>query len=219
MSQVRRQSAVLPRPNWGWQDAAACRGEDLLLFFGPDGERQPERDIRERKAKEICAACPVRARVPQLRRVAAGEVRHLGRPERGRAGGRASPPDAPGQRGLNRCGPASTEATRAALRPVPSQPSRRHDVGVGQLAEGRIPLPHGGEPAGRGQDDHLVRLGAHGSRPRTAARPVPRGSRCAACAARSDAQCGPRGAAGRQAVVHHDHAPARDRRAAACRRR
>ena len=42
MSQVRRQSAVLPRPNWGWQDAAACKGEDLLLFFGPDGERQPE---------------------------------------------------------------------------------------------------------------------------------------------------------------------------------
>src|SRR5713226_8446014 len=60
MSQVRRQSAVLPRPNWGWQDAAACRGEDLLLFFGPDGERQPEREIRERKAKAICAACPVR---------------------------------------------------------------------------------------------------------------------------------------------------------------
>jgi len=59
MSQVRRQSAVLPRPNWGWQDAAACRGEDLLLFFGPDGERQPEREIRERKAKEVCAACPV----------------------------------------------------------------------------------------------------------------------------------------------------------------
>ena len=60
MSQVRRQSAVLPRPNWGWQDAAACKGEDLLLFFGPDGERQPEREIRERKAKGVCAACPVR---------------------------------------------------------------------------------------------------------------------------------------------------------------
>ena len=53
MSQVRRQTAVLPRPNWGWQDAAACRGEDLMLFFGPDGERQPERDIRERKAKQV----------------------------------------------------------------------------------------------------------------------------------------------------------------------
>ena len=49
MSQVRRQTAVLPRPNWGWQDSAACRGE-----------RQPERDIRERKAKQVCANCPVR---------------------------------------------------------------------------------------------------------------------------------------------------------------
>ena len=60
MSQVRRQTAVLPRPNWGWQDSAACRGEDLMLFFGPDGERQPERDVRERKAKQVCASCPVR---------------------------------------------------------------------------------------------------------------------------------------------------------------
>ena len=60
MSQVRRHSAMLPRPNWGWQDAAACKGEDLLLFFGPDGERQPEREIRERKAKQVCASCPVR---------------------------------------------------------------------------------------------------------------------------------------------------------------
>ncbi|MFD1118840.1 WhiB family transcriptional regulator [Sphaerisporangium aureirubrum] len=60
MSQVRRQIAR-PRPSWGWQDDAACRGEDLVLFFGPDGERQPERDIRERKAKAICAQCPVRA--------------------------------------------------------------------------------------------------------------------------------------------------------------
>ncbi len=61
MSQVRRPSAVLPRPNWGWQDAAACRNEDLILFFGPDGERQAEREVRERKAKAVCASCPVRA--------------------------------------------------------------------------------------------------------------------------------------------------------------
>lgn len=45
---------------WDWTEQSACRGEDLVLFFGPDGERQPEREIRERKAKEICAACPVR---------------------------------------------------------------------------------------------------------------------------------------------------------------
>jgi WhiB family redox-sensing transcriptional regulator len=61
MSQVRRRSAVLPRPSLGWQDAAACHDENLILFFGPDGERQPEREIRERKAKAVCAECPVRA--------------------------------------------------------------------------------------------------------------------------------------------------------------
>ncbi|MGS2645915.1 WhiB family transcriptional regulator [Streptosporangium sp. G12] len=32
-----------------------------MLFFGPDGERQPERDLRERKAKAICAQCLVRS--------------------------------------------------------------------------------------------------------------------------------------------------------------
>ncbi|MFI7448144.1 WhiB family transcriptional regulator [Nonomuraea sp. NPDC049714] len=48
-------------PSWEWQNSASCRGEDLVLFFGPDGERQPERDVRERKAKAICAGCPVRS--------------------------------------------------------------------------------------------------------------------------------------------------------------
>jgi WhiB family transcriptional regulator, redox-sensing transcriptional regulator len=60
MSEVRRQVAMPPRPSWAWQDAAACRGKDIVLFFGPDGERQPEREIRERKAKMVCASCPVR---------------------------------------------------------------------------------------------------------------------------------------------------------------
>ncbi|MEV8639253.1 WhiB family transcriptional regulator [Streptosporangium sp. NPDC051023] len=44
-----------------WQDEATCQGEDLVLFFGPDGERQAERDIREEIAKEVCSWCPVRA--------------------------------------------------------------------------------------------------------------------------------------------------------------
>ena len=61
MSEVRRQVAMPPRPSWAWQDAAACRGKDIVLFFGPDGERQPEREVRERKAKTVCAACPVQA--------------------------------------------------------------------------------------------------------------------------------------------------------------
>jgi hypothetical protein len=30
------------------------------VFFAPDGERPPERDVRERKAKAICAQCDVR---------------------------------------------------------------------------------------------------------------------------------------------------------------
>ncbi|MCW2898781.1 MAG: putative regulatory protein [Streptosporangiaceae bacterium] len=48
------------RPDWGWTAGAACRGEALVLFFGPDGERQPEREIREAKAKQVCMGCPVR---------------------------------------------------------------------------------------------------------------------------------------------------------------
>ncbi len=45
--------------SWAWHDRAACKGEDVVLFFGPDGERQPERDVRERKAKALCDRCPV----------------------------------------------------------------------------------------------------------------------------------------------------------------
>lgn len=48
------------RSPWGWQADAACQGEDLALFFGVDGERQPEREIRERKAKLVCSGCPAR---------------------------------------------------------------------------------------------------------------------------------------------------------------
>jgi WhiB family transcriptional regulator, redox-sensing transcriptional regulator len=34
---------------------------DAELFFGPDSETGQEREIREAKAKAICALCPVRA--------------------------------------------------------------------------------------------------------------------------------------------------------------
>jgi len=44
-----------------WQDRAACRDMDALLFFGPDGEPGREREIREAKAKAVCASCPVQA--------------------------------------------------------------------------------------------------------------------------------------------------------------
>lgn len=49
------------RSDWDWTEHAQCRGEDLTLFFGVEGERGPDKDTREREAKYICAACPVRA--------------------------------------------------------------------------------------------------------------------------------------------------------------
>ena len=46
---------------YGWQWRAACRGEDANLFFPPNHvEEKQERILRERRAKEICATCPVR---------------------------------------------------------------------------------------------------------------------------------------------------------------
>lgn len=47
-------------PDWKWTTRAACRGEDLFLFFGIDGERGHEKDRREDVAKSICSQCPVR---------------------------------------------------------------------------------------------------------------------------------------------------------------
>ena len=44
-----------------WQARAACRDADVRLFFGPDREQRPEREIREARAKAVCMACPVRA--------------------------------------------------------------------------------------------------------------------------------------------------------------
>jgi WhiB family transcriptional regulator, redox-sensing transcriptional regulator len=45
-----------------WQGRAACTSPDvIMLFFGPDDETPPERGIRERKAKVVCAVCPLQA--------------------------------------------------------------------------------------------------------------------------------------------------------------
>lgn len=54
---TRNQSV---RPDLGWMSYAACHGEDIELFFGPAGERERERTLRERVAKSICYQCPVR---------------------------------------------------------------------------------------------------------------------------------------------------------------
>jgi WhiB family redox-sensing transcriptional regulator len=40
--------------------AAACKGADIDLFFGPDAEFVSARKEREAEARAICARCPVR---------------------------------------------------------------------------------------------------------------------------------------------------------------
>jgi WhiB family transcriptional regulator, redox-sensing transcriptional regulator len=44
-----------------WQASAACGGMAAQLFFGSDGERPQECQMREAKAAAVCARCPVRA--------------------------------------------------------------------------------------------------------------------------------------------------------------
>lgn len=55
-----------PNQDWlysdeDWQDSAACRGQPAAIFFAPAHfERKEARALRERQAKAVCAACPVR---------------------------------------------------------------------------------------------------------------------------------------------------------------
>lgn len=58
---ARLGRSAFTRSDWAWQEHANCRGEDLTLFFGAEGERAADRAIRERKAKQVCAGCPVMA--------------------------------------------------------------------------------------------------------------------------------------------------------------
>lgn len=53
--------------NW---DGAACAGHGEL-FFGPDEEPDSTRNWRERRAKAICARCPIK---PACRDYAVAEV-------------------------------------------------------------------------------------------------------------------------------------------------
>lgn len=58
---ARLRRSAFTRADWDWQERALCRGEDLTLFFGPDGETRAEREEREAEAKWLCGGCPVRA--------------------------------------------------------------------------------------------------------------------------------------------------------------
>nr|WP_296772818.1 WhiB family transcriptional regulator [Rhodococcus sp. (in: high G+C Gram-positive bacteria)] len=59
---VPSRPVELPVPTadvWDWQLAGLCRGYDSSVFFHPEGERGRARAMRERKAKDVCAQCPV----------------------------------------------------------------------------------------------------------------------------------------------------------------
>jgi WhiB family redox-sensing transcriptional regulator len=48
-------------PRTDWQHDAACRGEFAATFYPPlRPEKKDERLARERAAKAVCRACPVR---------------------------------------------------------------------------------------------------------------------------------------------------------------
>jgi WhiB family redox-sensing transcriptional regulator len=55
---------------WSWRLRAACRHVDSAVFFPPDGERPPQREAREARAKAICSGCPV------IRQCAAYAIRY-----------------------------------------------------------------------------------------------------------------------------------------------
>lgn len=59
MENLRDNSYSRREALWSWRAHAACRAVDTAEFFGSDGERQRARRVRERRAKAICAACPV----------------------------------------------------------------------------------------------------------------------------------------------------------------
>jgi WhiB family redox-sensing transcriptional regulator len=72
-SHTRRTSLPIPhlgvRPvaeAWDWQLQARCRMVDPELFFHPDRERSDARQRRERRAKQVCASCPVKARCAEF---------------------------------------------------------------------------------------------------------------------------------------------------------
>lgn len=57
-------AAQPPRPGFpapgDWPEQAACSGADPELFYHPYAEREPSRSRRDRAAKAVCSACPVR---------------------------------------------------------------------------------------------------------------------------------------------------------------
>ena len=42
-----------------WQEEAACRSYENIVFFGEEGESELEKQAREARAKAVCQRCPV----------------------------------------------------------------------------------------------------------------------------------------------------------------
>jgi WhiB family redox-sensing transcriptional regulator len=59
MDDQPRGGPLGPDAWWGWRAHAACRSVDSELFFSAEGEGPRARSRRERRAKRVCAACPV----------------------------------------------------------------------------------------------------------------------------------------------------------------
>ncbi|MEU0493531.1 WhiB family transcriptional regulator [Nocardiopsis sp. NPDC006139] len=58
---VRDQRTTPTAADHSWTRQAVCAGMSLELFFGPPGERQPAKSLREDEAVAVCAWCPVRS--------------------------------------------------------------------------------------------------------------------------------------------------------------
>ena len=58
MANLSRLPAPFAR-HWEWQYDGVCRSVDPEVFFPPDSERGPVRQLREMQAKRYCQACPV----------------------------------------------------------------------------------------------------------------------------------------------------------------
>lgn len=54
---LKQQEVPSRRP---WRELAACRGMDVNLFYGFDGEEAALRIRRERLVKAVCEECPVK---------------------------------------------------------------------------------------------------------------------------------------------------------------
>lgn len=58
-SQDPGRALVASADSWEWADRAACRGKPLGLFYGLPNERAEHRQIREERALQVCATCPL----------------------------------------------------------------------------------------------------------------------------------------------------------------